>query len=31
MPKTNLDPRGLQSAPRPYMIRAEELLKEGRA
>ena len=27
-PKTNLDPRGLHSAPRPYMIRAEELLKE---
>jgi ATP-dependent RNA helicase RhlE len=31
MRRTNLDPRGTQSAPRPYMIRAEELLKEGRA
>jgi ATP-dependent RNA helicase RhlE len=28
--RTNLDPRGPQSAPRPYMIRAEDLLKEGR-
>jgi ATP-dependent RNA helicase RhlE len=31
MRRTNLDPRRSQSALRPYMIRAEELLKESRA
>jgi ATP-dependent RNA helicase RhlE len=31
MRRTNLDPRGAKCAPRPYMIRAEELLKAGRA
>jgi len=30
MRRTNLDPRRLQSAPRPYMIRADELFSSGK-